>query len=66
MVGRVAPYADDIRASSEGLISATKTRYPGGTAPDSSALRFAPIFTCHQPRQPYPGPGETRTHSQSC
>lgn len=66
MVERVSPYADDIRASSQGLISATRTRYPGGTAPDTSALRFAPIFTCHKPRDPYPGPGETRTHSQSC
>ncbi|MGI9020847.1 MAG: MlaD family protein [Solirubrobacterales bacterium] len=66
LVERVAPYEGEIRAASEGLISATKTRYPGGTAPDTSALRFAPIFTCHRPRDPYPEPGETATHSQSC
>ncbi len=66
LVDRVAPYRDDIRAASEGVISATTTRYPGGTAPDTSALRFVPILTCHTPREPYPDPGEARTHSQSC
>jgi ABC-type transporter Mla subunit MlaD len=65
LTDRIAPYADDIRISSEQLISATTTRYPEGTSPGSSALRFAPIFTCHRPRQPYPAPGEALTHSES-
>jgi ABC-type transporter Mla subunit MlaD len=67
LVAGLDPYAEEIRLSSEGLISATETRYPeGATAPDTSALRFTPVLTCHKPRHPYPGPGETREHSQSC
>jgi ABC-type transporter Mla subunit MlaD len=63
---RFAPYAEDVRLASEGLISATTTRYPGGQAPDAAALRFAPIFTCHRPREAFPDPGEALGHSESC
>ena len=67
ITGTIGPYAQDIHDSSKGLISATSTLYPeGATAPGSAALRFAPILTCHRPREPYPEPGETRRHSQPC
>ena len=32
-------------------------------AREASALRFAPVLTCHKARDPYPEPGETLEHS---
>jgi phospholipid/cholesterol/gamma-HCH transport system substrate-binding protein len=62
----VEPYADDIRRAGLGLVDATSTPVDVGSASGSIALRFAPILTCHQARDPYPEPGETLEHSQSC
>jgi ABC-type transporter Mla subunit MlaD len=63
----VTPYRDDIRRAGIGFVSATDNSYPeGATAPGAQALRFSPVLTCHRPRDPYPEPGETLTHSQSC
>jgi hypothetical protein len=54
-------YAKDVSRGSRGLISATSTRFPQGqTAPNTPALRFAPVFTPHTCREPYPEPGESR------
>ena len=67
LVDTVAPYADDIRRAGIGLVSATSTKYAAGpTAGGAVALRFAPVLTCARARDPYPEPGETRTHSQRC
>ena len=67
LVNYVAPYADDIRRAGIGIVSATSKKIPvGQTAPGAVALRFAPVLTCHKPRDPYPEPGETLTHSQRC
>ena len=66
-VGEISPYADDITAAAQGVLSATGVRYPEGqTAPDNPALRFSTVLTCHRPRDPYPEPGTTTGHSQSC
>jgi ABC-type transporter Mla subunit MlaD len=67
LVDGVAPYARDIRLAGKGIIAATDNSIPEGqTAAGNPALRFAPIFTCHQARDPYPEPGEPLEHSQSC
>ena len=67
LVDGVAPYARDIRLAGQGLVSATSVKVPvGETAPNNVALRFAPVLTCHKPRDPYPDPGETLNHSESC
>jgi hypothetical protein len=67
LVDGVAPYARDIRLAGKGIISATSNSIPvGQTAPNNPALRFAPIFTCHHARDPYPDPGEPLKHSQPC
>jgi phospholipid/cholesterol/gamma-HCH transport system substrate-binding protein len=67
LVDGVAPYERDIRLAGKGIIAATDNSIPvGQTAPDNPALRFAPIFTCHQARDPYPDPGEPLEHSQAC
>jgi phospholipid/cholesterol/gamma-HCH transport system substrate-binding protein len=57
----VPDYAKDVGRGARGLISATSTRFPQGqTAPGNPALRFAPVFTPHTCREPYPEPGESR------
>ncbi len=67
LVDGVAPYARDIRRAGKGIISATSNSIPvGQTAPNNPALRFAPIFTCHHARDPYPDPGEPLEHSEPC
>jgi hypothetical protein len=67
LVDGVAPYSRDIRLAGKGIIAATDNSIPvGQTAPNNPALRFAPVFTCHQARDPYPKPGEPLEHSQSC
>ncbi len=67
LVDGVAPYARDIRLAGKGIIGATSNSIPEGqTAAGNPALRFAPIFTCHRARDPYPEPGEPLEHSQPC
>jgi ABC-type transporter Mla subunit MlaD len=67
LVDTLEPYDEDVTLGAQGLIEATTRRYPEGqTAPNSSALRFAPILTCHNARKPYPKPGTTRDHSEDC
>ncbi len=67
LVDGVAPYARDIRLAGKGIISATDNSIPvGQTASGNPALRFAPIFTCHHARDPYPEPGEPLEHSEPC
>jgi ABC-type transporter Mla subunit MlaD len=67
LVDGVAPYARDIRLAGKGIVAATSNSVPEGqTAAGNPALRFAPIFTCHRAREPYPEPGEPLEHSQSC
>jgi phospholipid/cholesterol/gamma-HCH transport system substrate-binding protein len=68
LVSTVEPYAEDIRVSAEQVISATSkklpTKDPAGT--QNAVLRFAPIFSCHTGRNPYPEPGETVNQAASC
>ncbi len=63
----VEPYADDIRRAGLGLVEATSDPVNAGqSAAGAIALRFAPVLTCHQARDPYPEPGETLEHSEPC
>jgi ABC-type transporter Mla subunit MlaD len=63
----VEPYTEDIRRAGLGIISATDNSIPvGATAAGNPALRFTPILTCHEARDPYPDPGETMGHSKPC
>jgi ABC-type transporter Mla subunit MlaD len=68
LVSTVEPYADDIRIASEQVISATTKKYPTSdpAGVENPALRFAPIFGCHEGRNPYPDPGETVDQAQPC
>lgn len=71
LVSGIEPFARDITIGSEQLISATRTLFPnsGEGVPAgemSSALRFAPIFSCHSNRNPYPGPGEAVDQRAPC
>jgi ABC-type transporter Mla subunit MlaD len=57
----IPSYKKDVGRGARGLVSATSTRFPQGqTAPNQPALRFAPVFTPHTCREPYPDPGESR------
>ena len=38
----------------------------GGTAPNNPAWRFDAVYTCHNPRDPYPEPGEALTNRRAC
>jgi phospholipid/cholesterol/gamma-HCH transport system substrate-binding protein len=54
------PYVDDLNRAAQGLISATSARFPQGqTAPGNPALRFGPVFTPTECRDPFPAPGST-------
>ena len=67
LTGTLDPYADDITTSAEQIISATSRRYAEGqTAPGNPVLRFAPVFSCHPHRNPYPKPGEARRQAKPC
>ena len=53
-------YRSDMLAGVKGLEAVTSKIYPdGATAPNNPALRFAPVFTCHTARNPYPDPGQS-------
>jgi phospholipid/cholesterol/gamma-HCH transport system substrate-binding protein len=67
LIAAVEPYAEDIRRAGRGIVSATDNSIPvGATAAGNPALRFTPILTCHEAREPYPEPGETMRHSEPC
>jgi ABC-type transporter Mla subunit MlaD len=58
------PYEHDLTRAARGLVSATTARFPQGqTAPGNPALRFAPVFTPANCRDPLPKPGSTEAHS---
>ncbi len=60
-------YAEDVKQSALNVLSATGVRYPeGGTAGGQPALRFGPVFTCHQHRNPYPEPGTAGNDREGC
>jgi virulence factor Mce-like protein len=67
LIDGVEPYAEDIERAGLGIVSATDNSIPvGATAAGNPALRFTPILTCHEAREPYPEPGETMEHSRPC
>jgi ABC-type transporter Mla subunit MlaD len=54
----LARYDRDLLLSVRGLLSVGEQFYPQGDPPDNPALRIAPIFCDHRPREPFPEPGE--------
>jgi phospholipid/cholesterol/gamma-HCH transport system substrate-binding protein len=60
IVAILDPYANDLSRAAQGLVSATTARFPQGqTAPGNPALRFGPVFTPTECRDPFPAPGST-------
>lgn len=67
LTSTLGPYARDIRRTGLGFQRGTQKNYPeGATAGGNPALRFSPVLTCHNNRDPYPEPGEPLGHSQAC
>lgn len=62
----LAPYERELFLAPDGFVRWGQFTYPDGQAPGHRAVRFAPVFTCHRGRTPYPKPGEALEHSQEC
>ena len=62
----LARYPEEIVLAPTGFLRWGGFRYPDGRAPGARAIRFAPVFTCHRARDPYPEPGEVLKQEQPC
>jgi hypothetical protein len=62
----MARYRDDLYRAPEAFTRWGANRYAFGMASGARAVRFAPVFTCHIARDPYPAPGTASRDRKAC
>ncbi|MDO9409651.1 hypothetical protein [Patulibacter sp.] len=62
----LAPYRRDIVEAVAGFNRWGDFAFQDGLAKGARAVRFSMVLTCHEGRDPYPGPGEASTQRKAC